>query len=148
MLLKKIFFFLFMMFAATSLMAGHAQRHQILDGLSVYFGAIPAQLIGGHGSMHHTKDMKKGKYTYHILVAIFDKSSGERIIDASIKATVIPLGMKGETKKLEPMHGDMQSYGNFFTMTETTPYVIRVEIRRKGNNVKSIAEFTFKRPVD
>ena len=74
MLLKKTFIFLFMMFAVTSIMAGHAQRHQIVDGLSVYFGAIPAQLIVGHGSMHLTKDMKKGKNTYHILVALFDRA--------------------------------------------------------------------------
>ena len=148
MLFKKIFIFIFMMFAATSVMAGHAERHQTVDGLSVYFGAIPAQMIGGHGSMHSTRDMKHGKYTYHILVAIFDNNSGKRITDARVKATVTSLNTKGETKRLEPMHGDLLSYGNFFELTETTPYIVRVEIQRTDNKTKSLAEFTFTRPRD
>ena len=148
MLFKKIFIFIFMMFAATSVMAGHAERHQTVDGLNVYFGAIPSQLIGGHGSMHRTSDMEHGTYTYHILVALFDKKTEKRITDAYVKATVVPLGMKGETKQLEPMHGDLVSYGNFFTISETTPYTIKVEIKRAGDSRKSITEFTYTRPKD
>lgn len=148
MLYKKIFIFLFMMFATTLAMAGHAERHQTVDGLSVYFGVIPAQLIGGHGSMHSTRGMKHGKYTYHILIAVFDDNSGKRITDAMVKATVTSLNTKGETKRLEPMHGDLLSYGNFFELTETTPYTIKVEIRRTDNKARSLAEFTFTRPRD
>ncbi|GIT99086.1 hypothetical protein [Sulfurovum sp. TSL1] len=148
MLYKKIFIFLFIMVATTSVMAEHAERHQKVDGLSVYFGVIPAQLIVGHGNMHRTTDMIHGKHTYHILVALFDNKSGERITDAKIKATVIPLGMKGLSKKLESMYGDLISYGNYFTLSEVTPYIIKVEIRRAENGVKSIAEFTFTRPRD
>ncbi len=148
MLFKKIFIFIFMMFAATSVNAGHAERHQTVDGLSVYFGAIPAQLIGGHGSMHRTRGVNHGKYTYHILVAIFDNNSGKRITDAMVKATVISLNTKGETKRLEPMHGDLLSYGNFFELTETTPYTIKVEIRQTDKTAKSLTEFTFTRPRD
>jgi len=148
MLFKKILVSIFMMFAMTSLMAEHAQRHQTVDDLSIYFGAIPAQMIGGHGSMHRTKGMKHEKYTYHILVAVFDKKSGERIMDAVVKATVTSLNAKGETKRLEPMHGDLQSYGNFFELTETTPYTIKVEIRQTDKTAKSLTEFTFTRPRD
>ncbi len=148
MLFKKIFIFIFMIFAATSVNAGHAERHQTVDGLSVYFGAIPAQLIGGHGSMHRTRGVNHGKHTYHILVAIFDNNSGKRITDAMVKATVISLNTKGETKRLEPMHGDLQSYGNFFELTETTPYTIKVEIRQTDKIAKSLTEFTFTRPRD
>ena len=136
------------MFTTSSIMAEHAERHQTVNGLSVYFGVIPAQLIVGHGSMHRSTDMIHGKHTYHILVALFDNKSGERITDAKMKATVTPLGMKGLSKKLEPMHGDLISYGNYFTMSEVTSYTIKVEIRRTDNEVKSIAHFTYKRPRD
>lgn len=136
------------MFATTVAMAGHAERHQTVDELSVYFGAIPAQLIGGHGSMHRTRGMKHETHTYHLLVAIFDNHSGKRITDAIVKATVTSLNTKGETKRLEPMHGDLLSYGNFFELTETTPYTIRVEIRQTDNKARSLAEFTFTRPRD
>jgi len=148
MLYRKTVIFLLMIVATTLAMAEHAQRHQTVDGISIYFGAIPAQMIGGHGSMHYPENKKIGKYTYHILVALFDNGSGERITDASVKVTVIPLGMKGETKKLEPMHGDLVSFGNYFMISETTPYTIKVEIRPKDSNKKSIAEFTFTRPRD
>jgi hypothetical protein len=146
MLFKKIFIFLFFIFSTNFVMAEHAQRHQTVDGLSIYFGAIPAQLIGGHGSMHRTRGMKHGKHTYHMLVAIFDNNSEKRITDAMVKATVTSLNTKRETKRLEPMHGDLVSYGNFFELTETTPYTIRVEIQRPDSGKKSIAEFTFTRP--
>ena len=148
MLYKKIFIFLSLLFATTFLMAGHAERHQTIDGLSIYFGVIPAQLIGGHGTMHSTRGMKHGKHTYHILVAVFDDNSGKRITDARVKATITSLNTKGETKKLEPMHGDLLSYGNFFELTETTPYIVRVEIQRTDSKTKSLAEFTFTRPRD
>ncbi|PHS37830.1 MAG: hypothetical protein COB07_09795 [Sulfurovum sp.] len=148
MLYKKILISLFMMFATTFIMAGHAERHQTVDGLSVYFGVIPAQLIGGHGSMHRTRDMKHGKHSYHILVAVFDDTSKKRITDAVVKATVISLNAKGETKRLEPMHGDLLSYGNFFELTERTPYTIKVEIRRSDHKAGSLTEFTFTRPRD
>lgn len=148
MLYKKICIFLFILFATTSVMAEHAQRHQVVDGLSVYFGVIPAQLIGGHGNMHRTIDMVHGKHTYHILVALFDNKSGKRITEVKMKATVTPLGMKSVSKKLEAMHGDLVSYGNFFTLSEVTPYTIRIEIEGAGNGVRSIAEFTYHRPRD
>ena len=148
MLYKKIFIFLSLLLATTFLMAEHAQRHQTVDGLSVYFGTIPAQMIGGHGSMHRTKGMKHKKHTYHILVAIFDNNSGKRITDTRVKATVTSLSAKGETKRLEPMHGDLLSYGNFFELPETTPYTVKVEIQRTDSKTRSIAEFTFTRPRD
>jgi len=148
MLYKKTVVFLLMIVSTTLLMAEHTQRHQIVDNISVYFGAIPAQMIGGHGSMHYPENRKIGKHTYHILVSLFDEKSGERITDASVKATVIPLGMKGKTKKLEPMHGEVVSYGNFFKMPERTPYTIQVEIVPEKSSKKSIAVFTFTRPRD
>jgi hypothetical protein len=149
MLYKKMLIFIFMMFSTTLLMAEHAQRHYIVDGMSVYFGAIPAQLINGHGSMHKTKSMKQGKHTYHILVAIFDENSDKRITDAKVKATVTSLITKGETKSLEPMHGDLVSYGNFFELKETTPYTIKIEIQpTDSSKTRSFVEFTFTRPKD
>ena len=148
MLHRKIVFFILMLFATSVAMAGHVQRHQIVDGISVYFGAIPAQMIDGHGSMHYPENKKLGRYSYHLLVALMDAKSGQRIKDASVTATVIPVGMHGETKKLEPMHGDVVSYGNFFDLPDSSPYTIKVEIRRPGSDRTAVANFTFTRPRD
>ena len=80
-------------------MATHSERHQTVDGMSIYFGALPAQIIQDHEDMHGGND-NIGEYTYHILIAIFDSKTGKRILYAKVKATAIPLGMKGKTKNL------------------------------------------------
>jgi len=148
MLYKKLFIFLFLMFTSNLATANDSERHKTVDGMSVYFGIVLAQLIHGHGNMHSATDNRDGDYTYHILIALFDNKSGKRITDAKIKATVTPLGMKGKSRKLEPMHGDLVSYGNYFTMPEATPYRISVEIQRIDKGTISIAEFTFKQARD
>ncbi|HQS78510.1 MAG TPA: hypothetical protein PLC57_09295 [Sulfurovum sp.] len=56
--------------------------------------------------------------------------------------------MKGDTKDLEPMHGELLSYGNYFTMYSETYYSIKVEIQRPKEKVKSVAKFVFKRSRD
>ena len=88
------------------------------------------------------------EYTYNILIALFDSETDKRISNAKVKATVISLGMKGKTKELERMHGNLRSYGNYFTMYEATPYTIRVEIQRTEHGKISIVEFLFERPRD
>ncbi len=130
---------------SSSVVASDSQRHKSVDGMSVYFGIIPAQLIKGHQNMHlDGSNIKNKAYTYHVLIAIFDNNSQKRITDVKLKATVIPLGMKAKTKNLEPMRGDLLSYGNYFSMPETTPYQILIEIQRRDKKAKSAVEFRFK----
>ena len=145
MLYKKLFIFLCLIFISNLVMANDSQRHKTVDGMSIYLGIIPAQLIRGHEKMHADGNNIKNKaHTYHVLIAIFDNNSKKRITDAKLKATVIPLGMKGKIKNLEPMRGDLLSYGNYFSMPELTLYQIIIEIQRKDKKVKSVVEFTFK----
>ena len=147
MLYRKIFVFLFFILSTDMAMATHSERHQTVNGMSIYFGALPAQIIQDHEDMHGGNE-NTGKYTYHIVIALFDSKTGKRIMYAKVKATVIPLGMKGVTKKLEPMHANLKSYGNYFVLHNAAPYTIRVEIQRSGSGKISIAEFTFTRPRD
>ena len=146
MLYKNLYIFLFVLFGTNLVMAEDSQRHQKIDGMNVYLGVIPAQLTQKYIRMHDgTTDEE---HSYHIVIALFDIKSGKRITDASIKASVTPLGMKGNTKELEPMHGDLLSYGNYFTMYKATHYTIKVEILRADKSLKSVAKFTFKRSRD
>ncbi len=143
MLHKKIYVFWFLVFSMSLAIASDTERHQIVDGMSIYFGVIPTQLIKDHSDMHGGVSDKE--HTYHIVIAIFDSKSNKRIRNAKVKATVSPLGMKGKTKELEPMHGNLRSYGNYFVFSKTTPYTINIEIKRSENRTKSIAKFTFDR---
>ena len=147
MLYKKLFIFLFLLFGSNLVANEDLQRHQKVDGMNVYFGVIPAQIILDHPDMHGGNENTK-KYTYHILIALFDSKTDKRISNAKLKATVIPLGMKGKTKELELMDGNMKSYGNYFTMHEITPYTISVEIQSTEHGKISIVDFMFKRPRD
>lgn len=146
MLYKKIFVMFCFVFGANLIMANDIERHQNVDGMSIYFGAIPAQLIKDHADMHGGATNKE--YTYHIVIAIFDSKTKERIRNAKVNATVVALGMKGITKKLELMHGNLRSYGNYFIFSDASPYTINIEIVRSENGPKSIAKFIFNRPKD
>jgi len=37
-------------------MGAHSERHQTVDGMSIYFGALPAQLVEDHPDMHGGRD--------------------------------------------------------------------------------------------
>jgi len=144
MLYKNLFIFLFLMFTTNQAVSDHSQRHQKVDDMSIYLGVVPAQLTQHHSTMH--SGITNEEHSYHIVIALFNSKSGKRITDARVKASVASLGMKGETKDLEPMHGDLLSYGNYFTMYKATNYTIKVEIQRADEKVKSIAMFILKPP--
>ena len=146
MLFRNLLISLCFLFAATLAMAGDSERHQMVDGMSVYLGVIPAQFVKDHPGMHGGSGDKK--HNYHVLVALFDGKSGERITDANVKATVSPLGMAGSSKHMEAMHGDIVSYGNYFTLQKPEAYRILVEIRRGKDGDKSEANFVYRRPRD
>jgi len=114
------------------------------ERLMRYLGVIPAQLTQEHPGMHGGGADKE--HRYHVLVALFDSKSGERITDASVKATVSSLGMGGSTEVLEPMHGEALSYGNYFSLLKPELYRVRVEIQRGKDSDKSVAKFVFLRP--
>lgn len=146
MLYKKLFIFLFLIFGTNLVLADHAQRHQILDDMSIYLGIIPAQLTQKYVSMHG--GVPHEEHSYHIVIAIFDRKSGKRITNAKLKATVALVGMNGTTKDLEPMHDVLLSYGNYFTMDQAALYTISIEIQRARKKAKSVANFIFNRPKD
>ena len=135
--------FLALLLAAGVAAAGDSQWHKRVDGLSVYLGVIPSQLIKGHEKNMHGG--AKGDDSYHILVALFDAKSGKRISDATVNATVASVGMRGVKKSLEPMTEDLLSYGNYFILDRPGRYDIRVGILRKGVKKPVIADFYFVR---
>ncbi|WP_457592756.1 hypothetical protein [Hydrogenimonas sp.] len=132
--------FLALLLAAGIAVAGDSSRHQNVNGLSIYLGVIPAQLIRGHEKMHGGAP---GEESYHILVAVFDAKSGERLKDAKVAATVSSVGMRGVKKSLEPMRGELLSYGNYFLLERPGRYGIEVEIYRKGAKTPVVADFFF-----
>ena len=146
MLYKNLFIFLFLLIGVNLVMAESIQHHQKVDGMNVYLDVIPMQHAYEHSSMHG--GTTKEEDSYHVVIALFNIESGKRITDAMVKASITPLGTKDNNKNLVPTHGDLLSYGNYFTMQKAVHYNIKVEIQRVDEKTKSITMFILKPPQD
>lgn len=104
-------------------------------GISVYVGALPAEIVRGHPKSHPEAAVHggppRGQHVYHLVVAIFDAASGARITDAKVTARIASLGLGGTQKPLEPMTiADTVTYGNYFNLPDKGRYRISLQIAR------------------
>ena len=136
-----------------SLFSGAAMANdnltKVVDGVTIYIGILPAEMIRGHpkehpeGSMHG--GVPRGGEQYHVMVALFDAKTGERINDADVKASVAGVGAKGWPVKLEPMNiANTITYGNYFNMSGYGPFRIDLQIRRLNTTRVIEARFEHK----
>ncbi|MGH6954667.1 MAG: hypothetical protein ACREGL_10815 [Alphaproteobacteria bacterium] len=128
--------------------AADPAQHRIADGIAVYLGVLPAEMIQGHGKAHAESGMhggpRAGEHVYHVMVALFESDTGKRILDAEVKARVSELGLAGSEMPLEPMSiAGTVTYGNYFDLSGRAMYRIAVEIRRPGAKRPVKAEFTY-----
>ncbi len=133
---------------ATSTFAADVATHKVANGVDIYLGVLPSEMIVGHPSSHAEAEMHAGvpasEHNYHVVVALFDAVTGKRITDAQVEATVSELALAGATKKMERMHiADTISYGNYFRMPGTGIYRIRIRIRRLGVAQSIETEFEY-----
>ncbi len=127
------------------------ETSKTVDGLLVYIGLLPAEMLKVHVPAHTEKQMHggvpSGKHEYHFVVAIFDSETGDRVTDAHVTARLSPLGLVGLRKDLEPMDiAGTRTYGQFFDLPTSDRYVINLEIKRPkaGKPVAvEFVEFTF-----
>jgi len=119
---------------ASSAIAEDTELHQVVDGVAIYLGVLPAEMIRGHPKAHPESQMHGGIPTerrYHLTVAIFDDTSSERITNAEVTVKVVGSGGSAVRKALEPMQiAGKRSYGNYFRMPGISPYRIEIQIRR------------------
>lgn len=112
--------------------AGAPENFQVVDGVAIYLGVMPAQLVQGHPAMHGGVPARR--YDDHVVVALFDNATGRRIEDAQVTAAVMELGLGSQWKTLEPMRiAEVVTYGNYFDMPREGAYSIQVRIRRPGH---------------
>ncbi len=122
----------------TATFAADASTYKVVNGVAIYLGVIPAEMILGHPKAHTETEMHggvpPGKHQQHVVVALFDNATGKRISDAKVSAQVHEINLAGTRKELEPMLiAGTVSYGNYFNMPVTSnPYRIRVLIKLPG----------------
>ena len=102
--------------------------------MTAYVGVLPSELISHSLGQQAHGGTPRGRGWHHVLVALFDSKTGERITDAEVTARLedVAPGQSGE-KRLDPMLiAGSHTYGNFFMMPGRDPYSIHVKIDRHG----------------
>lgn len=135
-------------FAADAGLAAETGYRQVVDGVAVYFGIVPAQLVRGHPKEHPEGEMHGGAPAgeNHIMVALFEEKTGKRVDGAVVTVTVTGPGRSKAEKNLEPMTvAGAASYGHYFYMPGAGPYRIALRIRLPGEHKELRANFTWAR---
>lgn len=133
---------------AVAALGAHNAYHQVVDGVSVYFGIVPAELVRGHPADHPESTMHGGPAIgdNHMVVALFDDKTRQRLTNVVVIARVTGDAKLDLRKPLEPMTmAGAASYGNYFNMTGTGPYRIEIEIAIPGKAKPVRATFTWAR---
>ncbi len=123
--------------AATAAWSADNSYHKVTDGVSVYLGIVPAELVRGHPREHPESEMHGGVPTgeNHIMVALFDDKTGERIVRAEVTARVSSGRASIMEKRLEPMTiAGSLTYGNYFYMSGSGPYQVELRIYAPGRS--------------
>lgn len=126
--------------------AGVQDRDRTVGDLRVVLGVMPAALLTDHPEQHEEATMHgglpAGRSYYHVLVALFDRRTGERITEADVHASVGELGFNPSLRDLKRMNaGGVVTFGNFFAMPDTGPYQITVTVRTPQSPVPVDVKF-------
>ena len=129
--------------------AASASEHRVVNGISIYLGIVPAEIVHGQPGQFPESDMhggpSGGEHTYHLMIALFDSKTGARISNAQVGASVSEINHPGHQRKLEPMLiAGTIAYGNYFDLPGSGPYRIVVQIRHPSQPRVIEAEFLFK----
>lgn len=140
-------------FNAIAAVAEAPANFQVVDGVAIYLGVMPAQIVQGHPKEHPEVGMHGGAPTrgdrVHVVVALFDNATGQRIENAQVTGSVMEIGLSAEQKRLEPMRiVDNVTYGNYFDMPGNGIYHIKVRIRRPSMPGLLEAQFTHRHSGD
>jgi hypothetical protein len=128
--------------------AGEAGLYQRSGGVEAYIGFVPAEITKGHAPTKPDKRMHdqvpRGGHQYHLVAAVFDVNTGERISDASVTAQVSGLGLVGPEKSLEPMRiAGTITYGAYFELPGADRYKVVLTIRRADATKPVTLNFTY-----
>ncbi len=132
--------------------ADHVGQTLTIDGMDVYLGLKQVDTLRQnpvHYPNHQPEKFLSGKHVYHVMLALFDASSGERITDAVVDASVVPLAFSGPKKELHPtVVAGALTYCSYFRISPRDTYVIRAEIRRPETAHVTRARFVLERQTE
>lgn len=149
---RKVFWIILLAVVGMPALAGEAvsvapEDYQVVDGVAIYAGVMPAQIIRGHADQHEERLMHggvpAGSDSNHLVIALFDAASGRRIEDALVAAAVAEPDGNLEWKTLGPMRiAGTITYGNYFAIPQTGTYLIHTRINISGRAASIDAVFS------
>lgn len=127
-----------------------AEQSKTGEGLTVYLGVVPAEIVKGlpassveprmHGGVPH------GSREHHVVVVVFDAATGARISGAAVTAQVSGTGLSGSVRKLEPMQIEgTASYGGYFKLVGRDLYTVKLVVTRPNGGPPAAFEFKYDR---
>lgn len=126
--------------------AGVIDGVQTVDGLNVYLGVVPAAVTRRHAPQHEERTMhggvaRPGLHDVHLLVALFDRATGERLRNVTVAARIHGMGNNSWTVPLAPMtiNGAL-TYGGYTSLGAEEDVRISVDIVRAGRSQRSRTE--------
>lgn len=136
--------------AAAFAWGADTSQHKTVNDIDIYYGVVPVEVVKIHEKQHAEERMHgKGRPTFgthHLVVTLYDAKTAQRITDATVTATVIPLGLSHEKKTLDIMKiNNAASYGNYFSMPAgEMPYRIQITVTRPSNHMPVSADFEYR----
>jgi hypothetical protein len=124
--------------------AGVVDGVKTVDGLTVYLGVVPAAVTRGHAPQHTESTMHGGAaarrsiHDVHLLVAVFNSASGQRLRNVKVTARIHGAGRNLGTVPLTPMtvNGAL-TYGGYAKLGWEEDVMILVDIRRPGRTPRT-----------
>lgn len=124
--------------------AALGQNRQEREGLLMYWGVVPAAVVSQQhalAELHGGPPSGDGRL-HHLVVALFDAKTGERLDNAVVRAQLREIGVVEETPKyLLPMRiNDVMTYGALFRTVRDGPYGLRVLVQPPGGGQEVVFE--------
>ena len=117
-------------------------------GIVFRIGMASGEQVSSHPPGHaegkmHPSESRQGRD--HLVISLAEESSGKRIEDATVTASVSRSGVDHVNRPLERMEAPgATSYGGFFDFRQPGPYRIRIEVARSGHPAPVAAEFDYR----
>jgi hypothetical protein len=128
---------------ATPAGAGVVDGVRTVDGLTVYLGVVPAAMTRAHPPGHTERTMhggiaRPGMHDVHLLVAVFNKTTGERLSNVTVTARIHGTNRNRWTVPLTPMtvNGAL-TYGGYTSLGVEQDVMISVDIKRPDRTLRT-----------
>jgi hypothetical protein len=124
------------------------RNSQVVDGVAIHLGVVPSRNDRGDPGRHaeptmHSPVPAAGR-SDHVVVALFEDSTGKRIEDAQVIGSITEITMGSDRKTFQRMRiNGTITYGSYmFNMPPGRDYHLKLWIRRPGNQKAIEATFS------